>query len=365
MDNDHIELLADIASMYYEEGLTQQEISLRLQYSRSRISRLLTEAHEEGVVEIFIHHPLARNRSLENKLQEMFGLKAVRVCQNHDEPYESMLRGVGALAARLIALYIHDHISIGLSWGAVLSEMATSFRPVHCIGARVVQLIGTVGSVDPTIDGPGLARRFASKLDARAYMLTAPWLVDNKLVRDALLEDRRLRDSLSQARDVNLAVVGVGTIIPELSSFVRAGYLTVEQANYLSSIGIVGDICGLQFDINGNMIEIPLTGYVFGINVEMLRAIPLVIGVAAGSKKGDAILGGLRSRLINALVTDEAAATAIIEKINTSGGLSDEQKPDRNDKIRKSHAATGRNRSRARQGDAPDDVHNPRFRRKS
>lgn len=365
MDDEHFELLADIASMYYEEGLTQQEISLRLQYSRSRISRLLSEAQEQGVVEIFIHHPLARNRSLENQLQELFGLKAVRVCQNRAEPYESMLRSVGALAARLVAQHMRDHMTIGLSWGAVLAEMANAFRPTHCIGARVVQLIGTVGSVDPTTDGPGLVRRFAAKLDGRAYTLNAPWLVDNKLVRDALLEDRRLRDSLSQVRDVNLAVVGVGTILPELSSFVRAGYLTVEQANYLSSIGIVGDICGLQFDINGNMIEIPLTGYVFGITIELLRAIPLVIGVAAGSKKGDAILGGLRSRLINALVTDEAAATAIIEKISTSGGSSDEGKPNRNDHTRKSQPVAGRNRARTRQGDAPDDVHNPRLRRKS
>jgi deoxyribonucleoside regulator len=314
MDDDHFELLAEVASMYYEEGLTQQEISTRLQYSRSRISRLLTEAQNQGVVEIHINHPLARHRILENKIQELFDLKAVRICHNPDETYESLLQRVGGLAARLIAQQLHDNITIGVSWGAVLAEMVNAFRPMNCAGARVVQLVGTVGSVDPTTDGPGLARRFASRLDGRPYTLAAPWLIDNKLVRDALLEDSRLRGSLDMARHVNLAAVGVGTILPELSSIVRAGYITADQANYLRSIGIVGDVCGLQFDINGNMIEIPLTGYVFGINVEILRKVPLVIGIAAGSKKADAILGALRSKLINALVTDEAAAAAIIEK---------------------------------------------------
>jgi deoxyribonucleoside regulator len=324
MDEEHFELLADVASMYYEDGLTQQEISVRLQYSRSRISRLLTEAQKEGVVEISINHPLARNRTMENKLQELFKLKAVRVCQNRDESYESLLQNVGTLASRLVSQHLHDNITIGVSWGAVLAEMANAFRPTNYSGTRVVQLVGTVGSVDPTTDGPGLVRRLASKLDGRAYTLAAPWLIDNKLVRDALLEDRRLRDSLNMARQTNLAVVGVGTIIPELSSIVRAGYITAEQAIYLNSIGIVGDVCGLQFDINGNMIEIPMTGYVFGINVDTLRKVPLVIGVAAGSKKADAILGGLRSKLINALVTDEAVAAAIIDKNNTSRGLINE-----------------------------------------
>jgi DNA-binding transcriptional regulator LsrR (DeoR family) len=194
--------------------------------------------------------------------------------------------------------------------------MAKAFRPVHCPGARVIQLIGTVGSVDPTIDGPGLVRRMASLLNGKAYTLAAPWLIDNKVVRDALTEDRRLRETLELANHVGLAVVGVGTIKPDLSSIVRAGYITVEQAQHLSAMGIVGDICGLQFDQHGKLIEIPIAGYVFGIKVELLREVPLVIGVAGGVEKAQAILGGLRSRLINGLVTDEGAASAIITLAN-------------------------------------------------
>ncbi len=319
MDDDRYELLAEVASLYYEEGLTQQEISVRLRYSRSRISRLLTEAQKEGVVEIHIHHPFARNRALEARLQELFHLKVVRVCQSRDEPYAVMLHRIGALAARLVSQQLKDNITIGLSWGAALSEMANAFRPIHCPGARVVQLIGTVGSVDPITDGPGLVRRMAAMLDGRAYTLAAPWLIDNKVVRDALLEDRRLRETVDLIRQVTLAVVGIGTIQPELSSIVRAGYITVEQARNLSAMGIVGDVCGEQFDIHGKLIEIPLTGYVFGVNAALLRQVPLVIGVAGGTEKARAILGGLRSGLVNALVTDERAANAIQEMEGAEG----------------------------------------------
>ncbi len=316
-DEEHLELLADIASMYYEDSLTQEEIALRTQFSRSHISRLLSEAQKRGVVSIHVHHPLARNRALESEMQEVFRLKEVRVCQNRPEPYEAMLARMGGLAARLVAQHVHDNINIGLSWGHALTEVVNAFHPTHCSGSSVVQLIGTVGSVDPVTDGPGLARRFAALLDARAYTLAAPWFIDNKLVRDALLEDRRLRESLAMGEHIDLAIVGIGTIEPELSSIVRAGYITPEQARYLASIGIVGDVCGEQFDIHGSLVQIPLAGYVFGIDVTLLREVPLVIGVAGGPKKADAILGGLRSGLVNALVTDESAAAAILDKNNS------------------------------------------------
>lgn len=52
-----LRLLTRVAELYYEQGLTQEGISAELGYSRSAISRLLTEAREVGIVEITIHYP--------------------------------------------------------------------------------------------------------------------------------------------------------------------------------------------------------------------------------------------------------------------------------------------------------------------
>jgi DNA-binding transcriptional regulator LsrR (DeoR family) len=59
-------------------------------------------------------------------------------------------------------------------------------------------------------------------------------------------------------------------------------------------------------------LEIPLAGYAFGVDAATLRNIPLVIGVAGGAPKAPAILGALRAGLISALVTDDAAAEAVM-----------------------------------------------------
>jgi DNA-binding transcriptional MocR family regulator len=45
------ELLAQVASMYYEDNLNQDEIARRIDTSRSTVSRMLQEAREAGMVE--------------------------------------------------------------------------------------------------------------------------------------------------------------------------------------------------------------------------------------------------------------------------------------------------------------------------
>lgn len=52
-----MEQLLAVAKMYYEQGLTQQEIAEKVFLSRSHVSRMLKEARALGIVEIII--PLA------------------------------------------------------------------------------------------------------------------------------------------------------------------------------------------------------------------------------------------------------------------------------------------------------------------
>ncbi|NLH09610.1 MAG: sugar-binding transcriptional regulator, partial [Chloroflexi bacterium] len=110
-----------------------------------------------------------------------------------------------------------------------------------------------------------------------------------------------------------VAVVGIGTIDPSMSSLLRAGYLTPKELKDLAESGVVGDVCALMFDIEGNLLDVPLARRVVGVQADMLRQIPLVLGVACGAVKAAAIHGALRARLINALVTDGEAARRVLE----------------------------------------------------
>jgi DNA-binding transcriptional regulator LsrR (DeoR family) len=256
-----------------------------------------------------VHHPLERVSALEKILRDRFDLGEVRVLRGNGSTYSQMLSRLGVLAARILEEKVGDDSVLGVSWGTALYEVAHALRPRHFPGVKVVQLIGSASTDDHQVDGPGLARAFARHFEGKYFTLPAPWLVEDRNLRDALMNDRRMREVLDLAKQVDVAVVGIGTVSsPSLSSLLRAGYLSAEEVRGLQAIGVVGDVCGQHFSLDGTLMDIPLAGYVFGIEVETLRSIPLVIGVAGGKDKAAAILGALRSRLVNSLVTDDEAA---------------------------------------------------------
>lgn len=60
ISDEHLQLLAEVAQLYYEQSLDQADIAARKGVSRSSVSRLLTEAHELGVIEFRINFPIHR-----------------------------------------------------------------------------------------------------------------------------------------------------------------------------------------------------------------------------------------------------------------------------------------------------------------
>lgn len=314
IDDERLEFLARVASMYYDEGLTQNEISEVMGYSRSAISRFLTEARDVGVVDIRINHPLVRANDLERRLIECYGLKDARVLVRGNVSYTRMLRRLGDLAAQILNQIVRENMILGVGWGTAVYEVSTALKPPRLPGMRVVQLIGSLGTPDPKIDGPELAQSFARIFGGRYYTLPAPLIVDNEQLAGALMSDSRVRELLGLARQAQAAVVGIGTIDPQYSSLLRAGYLTRDDLDELETHGIVGDVCGTHFDADGRVLDIPLARRVVALDQHGLRQIPQVIGVAGGDPKADAIRGALRGRLINILVTDDITAHQVLSE---------------------------------------------------
>ena len=60
-DNEKRNMLASVANLYYNVEMTQNQIAERFFTSRSKISRMLKEARQLGIVEIKILEPWDRN----------------------------------------------------------------------------------------------------------------------------------------------------------------------------------------------------------------------------------------------------------------------------------------------------------------
>jgi len=317
MGNDRMELLARIASLYYEDGLDQARIASQMGYSRSMISRLLAEAHEQRVVEIRVHHPLQRRQELESELQQRLGLKIVRVLKRGQLDHTHMLRRLGGLAAPVVEELAHDQSTLGVSWGTGLLELVNALSPRSRSNIHVVQLIGLIGASDsPEIDNPELAQRLARTLGGRYSILPAPLLVDSESTREALLNDYRVQRVLTHVRQMELALMGIGAVEAQYSTLVRAGCISTAQADELAQAGAVGDVSAIYYDRQGRIINSPLTRRVISIDPATLNAVPNKLGIAGGQAKPLAILGAVRANLVNILITDDVAASGVIRELD-------------------------------------------------
>lgn len=308
------ELLATVASLYYKLNQSQAEIAERLGVSTSKVSRMLKEARDRGIVDIRIHMPIPRDVELEQELAHCFGLKEAIVSQSAGETDETeLLRATGQLAAGYLQRVIASlpaGTSIGVAWGTSVHAAVSALPAMPGQQIDVVQLMGGVGSY--TVDSPDIARILAVKLGGRHYDLHAPVLVEQSRVREIFLTEPAVREGIMRAKLVKLAITGIGAVQEKASSFLRAGLLTRGDLAHLRAQGAAGEMVGRFFTIGGRCEGIEINERIIGIEVDDLRRVPLVMAVARGLPKVEAILGALHGNLLNVLATDDVTARSIL-----------------------------------------------------
>jgi len=312
MDSEHLEFLVQIATWYYEESLSQGEIARRIGLSRSMVSRLLREAREQGLIEIRVRYPLKMDSVLQTRLCETFACSQALVLSVPPKNQSTLLRCLGELGARCLRQRLHNDIRIGIGWGTAVYEVVRAMPSLPISGAMVVQIIGSVGSGDPTVDGSEMAHCLDQKLNAASRCLHAPLIVENEVTARSLFQSPVIAETLALACEVEVALLGVGTTNPLSSGLLRAGYVSKVDLKELQEAGAVGDILGWHLDVHGFPLDISINRRVIGINPETLRSIPMVIVVASGAVKVPAILATLRGGYVDVLVTDAVTASSIL-----------------------------------------------------
>lgn len=313
LSEDRHALLARVAGLYYEKNLTQAEIARRLHISRPQVSRLLAEGRQEGVVQITINYPPERYSTLKQKLLEHFNLKDLQIVVAGDLGYAQLVERLGVVAARHLEECLQDGMTLGISWNTGVYQVVNALQAARQKKVTVVQLTGTVGSINPLLDGPDLTRWLAQTLGGQYQYLPAPLVVESPATREALLKERSIREPMKLLEKLDIALVGIGSLSPALSGLLSAGYITEAELREIIRQGGVGDICSYHYDLHGNVLPLELHQRIIGVSLETLKRTPYVIGVGGGLEKASAVFGGLQLGVIDCLVTDEIAARAVLK----------------------------------------------------
>ena len=311
---DELRLLGKVARMYYERGIRQPQIAAQLSLSQPRVSRLLRQAAEIGIVRTTVTMPPGVHNDLEDDLQERYGLRDV-VVVDAGGAAGNVLPALGtALADYLDVTLTNGHLVGVSSWSETLIAGVDVMRPKSSrVVDRVVQIVGGLGDPAVQLLATHLTGRLADLTGGDPVFLPTPGLIGTPAARRALTKDPSVVEVTELWPKLTDALVGIGSLEPS-PLLQRSGNAIAEaDQNELRDLGAVGDVCYRFFDADGRPVKSTLDQRLIGITRSELSKVPRRIGVAGGARKFSAIRGALRGGWVNVLITDLELAHRLAE----------------------------------------------------
>ncbi|HLE51915.1 MAG TPA: sugar-binding transcriptional regulator [Anaerolineales bacterium] len=313
IDENHHELLAQVASLYYEHEKSQNEIAKELGLSRVKIYRILKEAREEGVAKIVINWPIDRDSQLEENLSQVFHLKKAMVFKSTLQDGASSLQRLGQMTARYLEMILEDGMTLTVCLGRSTYEVINAVRPTFRSHINVAQAMGSIPFAIQELDSAALARQLAQKLGGQVLYLSSPLVATSPEAAAMLRSQPLIERTLNASRNADIALVGIGGLNPRNSRYVQADLITAQALIELEQEGAVGDIGGQFFTQSGGLYPCKYNQCMIGLSLEEMKQIPNTIAVAMGKDKVKAILGGLHTGVIDVLCTDHSTAREVLQ----------------------------------------------------
>ena len=302
MDEQTYALATKAAWYYYMEDNTQAQIAEVMGVSRAKVIRLLEEARAQGIVQFSFRKNDSQRVSAEQLLIDRFGLKDAFVVPT---PLDSS--AINQSIAQGAAHYVSDHLRedgyLNIGYGDTVSRMLGVLAKNREESLNVVSLTGGVSYYLPTVG--------TTAYSMHLFLTPSPLVVSSRQVRDALLDEKSLQDVSTMTEYADMSVVGIGAAV-EGATVLRNGILNEGELTVLKMQGAVGDVLNHFMDKDGNLIQTEIEDRVISTDLDKLRQLKNVVGVAGGKDKVTAIKAVLNGGYLNVLITDSGTAAELL-----------------------------------------------------
>jgi len=296
-----------VAYYYYKVGMTQDEIAKKMTMSRQRVNRIIKRCLETGIVTITIRENFNTNVELEAQMEERTGLNEVFISSSD---MKELNESLGAAASAYLERILKDNDIIGFSRGRALSHLVSNLTPINKKNLTVTQLVGGLNAQETSTNSDNIVRDSALILKAHPCFMYAPIIVENKELRDSMLSQSFFSQVYETMKKCTVAVVGIGNFTNQ-TGLVPKSFMFEDEYKELQKKNAIGEICTYYFNADGVIIQSGINERVFAIDYESFMRIPVRIGIAGGQEKTLAIIGAIKGRLINVLVTDIDTANEV------------------------------------------------------
>jgi DNA-binding transcriptional regulator LsrR (DeoR family) len=309
ISNKKTQKLIQVAQMYYEQNLTQNEIAKELGVSRPLVSRMINEARRLGIVTIQVHSAPDSSNTALNQLRNFYDLRGGILAADASSENATNQR----IAASMFDFIIHlspPAFNIGIGWGYIIGMFTKAVESAEIqpkLEATVFPLIGNSSVSNRDYHSNEIVRAFAEKTGATPIYLHAPAFLDTEAEMRLFQESDSFKKVASAWNGIDTAIVNIGNYpsSPDYATATRFGdRLTAQKA--------VGRMLCSYFDMHGVIIHSE-TDYSIQIPIARLARCRNVIAVGSAALQPKALTGALRSGLITHLITAESVARQALE----------------------------------------------------
>ncbi|MDO5714617.1 MAG: sugar-binding domain-containing protein [Tissierellia bacterium] len=257
---------------------------------------LLVELHKD-------YGSLNRLKELSLQVQHKLRVKKVVVVKGDSEKDSYAMTKLGLQGADLLLESLKADDYIGITGGRTMYTMAKEMRSQKPFEVTFIPARGGLG-VSAEVQANSIVVLLASKLYAKYKLLTIPDGIGQETL-DLLLKNKEVSEVYRAIEKLDVLVFGIG----RADNMSEKRGMSEKRRRMVLEQGAVGEAFGHYFRLDGK--EVYRQDSV-GLTLEDFLRIPLVIGIAGGKSKAEAITAVSTLRPNMTLVIDEMAAKEIL-----------------------------------------------------
>lgn len=313
-----------LRTIYFNEPIGRRALALQLNVGERIVRSEVNFLKNQGLIAIdaagmivteegesiidtlkgFIHE-LKGLSSIEDQIKTRLKLeKVIIVPGNADDDY-MILKEMGRVGAQYLKNLIEDNQIIAVTGGSSVAELVNNIPKL--LGKSNVLVVPARGGMGRVVETQAntVTANLANKLNASYRLLHVPDVMSRETL-ETMLHEPGITEIIESISRANLLIFGIGRA-DEMAK--RRNLNEVEMETLLNK-GAVAEAFGYYFDREGNIVEKTST---IGVKYDDVKKIDIIVAVAGGRSKAEAIVATRTYNKNSILITDEGAAREIVK----------------------------------------------------
>lgn len=244
---------------------------------------------------------------LEDRIRTAFGLSQVIVVAGDSDSSAQTKREMGRAASQVLRQTLRPKDVVAVTGGTTIAQVANQLTASAAM--KEIRFVPARGGLGESLDYQAntLASTMAKRTGGQYRLLHVPDYLGEEAFA-SIMQEPNIREIVDVIRSARVVVHGIG----DAMVMARRRRLDPEVVRAMAEDGALAEAFGYYFDRNGSVVHKMQT---VGLRLEDIVNTEVVIGVAGGRSKGEAIAAIMRFGRDDVLVTDEAAALEIVTQM--------------------------------------------------